>query len=129
MQSYCRELNRLYVRSPALFHSDCDPAGFRWVDLHNADESVWAFERLTVGAPSEARILCAFNATPVPRENYVFHVPNGGRYRKLLDSDARNFGGSQYNTQDFVDAVRGADAADWTLTIALPPLAAVFFSL
>ena len=129
LQGFARELNHLYLRSPALFQGDCDPGGFRWVDLHNADESVWAIERRTIGAPGAAPILCAFNATPVPRADYVFHVPNGGRYRKILDSDALAFGGAQFNMQDHVDAHRNAGPAEWTVRINLPPLAAVFFSL
>ena len=129
LQTYARELNHLYLRSPSLFQGDCDPAGFRWVDLHNADESVWAFERRAVGAAQAPPILCAFNATPVPRGNYAFTVPNGGRYRKILDSDARNFGGAQFNDQDYVDAVSEAGSSQWAVRINLPPLAAVFFSL
>jgi 1,4-alpha-glucan branching enzyme len=65
----------------------------------------------------------------VPRNDYVFNVPNGGRYRKILDSDARTYGGSQFNNQEYVDAVSGAGSSDWTVRINLPPLAAVFFSL
>jgi 1,4-alpha-glucan branching enzyme len=129
LQGYARELNQLYVRSPSLFQGDCDPGAFRWVDLHNADESVWAFERSATGAADAASILCAFNATPVPRADYTFHVPRAGRYIKVLDSDARKFGGSQFNTQDQVDAVGSAGASNWTLRVNLPPLGAVFYSL
>ncbi len=73
--------------------------GFRWVDLHNADESVWAFARLGVGENAGAPITCVFNATPVPRDGYRVGVADPGNYRKLFDSDAARFGGSSYNRQ------------------------------
>jgi uracil-DNA glycosylase family 4 len=40
-----RELARVYRNTPQFYASDCDAGGFRWGDLHNADESVFAFLR------------------------------------------------------------------------------------
>ena len=34
------------------------------------------------------------NFTPVPREGYLIGVPEPGRYRELLNSDADIYGGS-----------------------------------
>ncbi len=129
LQAYVRDLNHLYVRSPQLFQSDCDPGGFRWVDLHNADESVWAFERRSPGSSEAPPILCAFNATPVPRPDYALNVPFAGRYRKILDSDAHRYGGGDFNRQGLVDAVRSDDQSPWRLRLNMPPLGAMFFSL
>src|SRR5438132_7504529 len=39
------DLNSLYRTTPALHELDCDPAGFEWVDLHDAEHSVLAFLR------------------------------------------------------------------------------------
>ncbi len=30
-------LNHLYLANPQFHGSDCDPEGFRWLQLHNAD--------------------------------------------------------------------------------------------
>ena len=35
-----------------------------------------------------------FNFTPVPRPGYAIGVPEAGRYRELLNSDAAVYGGS-----------------------------------
>ena len=40
-----RELNALYERESALHASDPDPEGFRWIDVDNAEQSVFAFQR------------------------------------------------------------------------------------
>ena len=102
--------------------------GFRWVDLHNADESVWAFARCAVGQDGGAPITCVFNATPVPRDGYGIGVAEPGCYRKLFDSDDAKFGGSGYNRQLQVSAVpEGAQGYPCSLRLNLPPLGAMFF--
>jgi 1,4-alpha-glucan branching enzyme len=123
-----RELNHLY-RASAQFHgSDCDRRGFRWVDLHNAVESVWAFARLGIGADACAPITCVFNATPVPRDGYRIGVAEPGNYRKLFDSDATRFGGSNYNRQAQASASHeSVQGFPYALQLDLPPLGALFF--
>jgi len=108
--------------------SDCDREGFRWVDLHNADESIWAFARRALGPDSGPPVTCVFNATPVPREGYAIGVAEPGSYRKLFDSDAAKFGGSDYNRQSLVTAEhQGAQGHPCSLRLNLPPLGAMFF--
>jgi 1,4-alpha-glucan branching enzyme len=68
-----RELARFYRNHPQFHASDCEAYGFRWSDLHNADESVFAFLRQEEG---HAPIVCVFNATPVAREDYWIGVPD-----------------------------------------------------
>ncbi len=123
-----RDLNHLY-RSSAQFHgSDCDQNGFRWVDIHNADESVWAFARLTAAGDGAAPITCIFNATPVPRDGYAVGVGQPGLHRKIFDSDDARFGGSGYNQQPQVTATNeGAHGYPCSLRLNLPPLGALFF--
>jgi len=124
-----RDLNFLY-RGTRQFHaSDCDYNGFRWVDLHNADESIWAFARRGVGEDAGAPVTCVFNATPVPRDGYGVGVTDPGTYRKLFDSDAVRFGGSGYNGQSEVSATdERAQGYPFSLKLNLPPLGALFFS-
>ena len=93
-------------------------------DLHNSDESVFAFLRQEQGL---APIVCVFNATPVPREDYWLGVPDPGRYEVLFDSDFPGFGGAGFAGvgayESFAHTVHGYPHA---LRIRLPPLAAVF---
>ncbi len=120
-----RAANRLYRQMRQLHDGDCDAAGFRWLDLHNAEDSVWAFQRMALDGGAGAPLVCVFNATPVPRERYRIEVPVGGEYRKLFDSDDQGFGGSGYNRQA---AVRAAEeGGGHALRLDLPPLGAMFF--
>jgi 1,4-alpha-glucan branching enzyme len=128
LRDFCREINRLYTSSPQLYGSDADYDGFRWVDLHNADESVWAFQRRCTGADVGAPFTCVFNATPVPRDAYRLGVTDPGSYRKLIDTDDARFGGSGYNLQSVVEATAEAcQGYPHSLKVDLPPLGAMFF--
>jgi 1,4-alpha-glucan branching enzyme len=129
LRDFVRAANRLYAASPQLFGSDADHDGFRWVDLHNADESVWAFERRCTGGDVGRPYTCVFNATPVPRDHYEIGVSNPGRYVKTLDSDDPRYGGSGYNRQDAVLAeAPGSQGYPLSLRLNLPPLGAMIFT-
>jgi 1,4-alpha-glucan branching enzyme len=125
-----RELNRLYAREPQLHASDPDPHGFRWIDHDNAEQSVFAFLRRDHGVPGATPLICVFNATPVPRNDYRIGVELPGDYRLVLDTDDTRFGGSGYNTrtQWTADAERCHDFPH-SLRLDLPPLSAVLLSL
>jgi 1,4-alpha-glucan branching enzyme len=121
-----RELNRLYAGAPQLHGSDCDPEGFAWIDLHNAAQSVYAFERRATAGDPGAPLICVFNATPVPRDDYWIGVDAPGRYLKLVDSDEPRFGGSGYcRATEFTTGDGGAHGRPHALRLALPPLGAL----
>jgi 1,4-alpha-glucan branching enzyme len=129
LRDLVRELNHLYLGSAQLYGSDCDQDGFRWADLHNAEQSVWAFQRRVTGGDSGAPYTCMFNATPVPRDQYAIGVSEPGEYRKIFDSDDVRFGGSGYNRQARVSTVpEGWQGYPHSLRFNLPPLAAMFFA-
>jgi len=128
LRDYVRRLNELYRTLPELHSTDADPQGFRWIDLANHDQSVFAFLRQRPPGEAGAPVICAFNATPVPRNDYLLGVPEAGRYVKLLDSDDVWFAGSGYSQQSETWPAQG----DWAgypyhIRITLPPLAMVMF--
>jgi 1,4-alpha-glucan branching enzyme len=123
-----RDLNRMYADLTVLHAGDADPAGFAWIDLHNSDQSVFAFLRRDPSRPDAAPVICVFNATPVPRDDYWIGVPEGGNYAKILDSDAARYGGAAYNLQDRVGADQHATHdRPFRLRVNLPALSALYF--
>jgi 1,4-alpha-glucan branching enzyme len=129
LQSWCRALNRLYRDYPELHGSDNSWEGFRWLEVDNANESVFAFVRQRLPGEGGTQLLIIFNATPVPRDNYTFGAPTAGRYRKLLDSDATEFGGSNYAPQTETHA-HDEPWRDFParITLSLPPLSVVIWA-
>ena len=76
LQRWVANLNRAYREQPALHERDFDPAGFRWIDCSDADNSVIAFRRL--GRHAADTLVIVGNFTPVPRHNYRIGVPAPG---------------------------------------------------
>ncbi len=125
VQAWCRDLNRAHAGEPALHERDFDPAGFEWIDASDTENSVLAFLRTAANGDA---IACVFNFTPLPREAYRIGVPRGGFWRELLNSDASFYGGSGWGNLGGVEASQTPwHGRPYSITIALPPLGAVFF--
>jgi 1,4-alpha-glucan branching enzyme len=121
-----RDLARLYRESPQLHGSDADGDGFAWIDLHNATDSVFAFERRATRGDAGAPLICVFNATPVTRQDYWVGVDEPGRYVKVLDSDELRFGGAGACAgTEFTAVEGGAQGRRYALRLTLPPLGAL----
>ncbi len=119
-------LNHLYKTEPALHRGDARSDGFEWIDGSNTKASVLTFLRR--GDDEHDVIVAAFNFTPVPRSQYRIGVPHPGRWREVLNSDAREVGGSGQGNLGHVES----RPIPWngrrhSVTVNLPPLAAVFF--
>lgn len=119
-----RDLNHLTQKEEALHELDFSPEGFEWLDTADTNNSVLSFFRKS---KSGERILCVFNLTPIPRENYRLGVPDAGVWKELLNSDSSIYGGSGLGNMGAVtteDSPAHGRAASLALT--LPPLSAVF---
>jgi 1,4-alpha-glucan branching enzyme len=118
------DLNRLYRSEPALHELDFESAGFEWVDFSDQDSSVISY--LRKGRSGHDSILVVFNLTPVARLNYRVGVPEGGRWRELLNSDAAEYGGSGHGNFGGVDAAPiPMHGKAESVLLTLPPLGLV----
>src|SRR5947208_5261487 len=125
LQRWVEDLNRAYRDHPALHLYDCKPAGFEWVDCSDTEQSVVSL--LRKGSSPEDLMLVVCNFTPVPRMNYHLGVPRGGCWAEMLNSDAKEYGGSGYGNFGGVEATPIAfHNKPYSLTLTLPPLAAIF---
>ncbi len=117
------DLNRLYRSEAALHDLDNDPAGFEWIRREDADLSILSFLRRSRDGRT-ALVICNF--TPIPRTNILVGVPTGGTWHELLNSDAREYGGSGMGNLGGVEA----QPVPWygcprTLNVTAPPLGCV----
>jgi 1,4-alpha-glucan branching enzyme len=125
IQRWVRDLNVVYRREPALHQLDFSTAGFEWIDFRDADSSVFVF--LRKASKGGDLIAVAANFTPVPRINYRFGVPRGGRWVELLNSDAKVYGGSGQGNYGGIDAVPLASHGhNYSISPTLPPLGIIF---
>jgi 1,4-alpha-glucan branching enzyme len=87
---------------------------------------VFSFLRRDPTDPAAAPLVCIFNATPVPRDDYWVGVPEPGAYVKILDSDASVYGGSGHAPVDRMMAdAHPTHGYPFRVRLTLPPLAAV----
>ncbi len=126
VQKWVQALNSIYRNEPALHELDCEQAGFEWVDTADALQSTISFIRR--GQSGDTPVLVVFNFTPTPHPRYKVGVPFGGRWVEILNSDAAEYGGSgQGNPKSLVASAQGCHGRPYSITITLPPLAALFF--
>jgi 1,4-alpha-glucan branching enzyme len=126
IQMWIGDLNRSYRSEPALHELDCDPAGFEWIDCRDAESSVVSLLRKARRDDRTVLVICNF--TPVPRLNYQVGVPRGGLWRELLNSDAKDYGGSGMGNMGEVEAAPvPAHGRHFSLLLTLPPLSTLFF--
>jgi 1,4-alpha-glucan branching enzyme len=122
VQALIRDLNRLYRTIPALHELDCEPAGFEWLVMHDADRSVFAW--LRKGREVHDRCLVVVNFTPEVHRHYRVQVPFSGFWREVLNTDAAIYGGTNVGNAGGVCTLQ--EGAVPEVSLVIPPLAAIF---
>ena len=126
VQALIRDLNRLHREKPALHARDCEPEGFQWIVVDDAQHSVFAWVRW--GGQGEKPIAVVSNFTPEPRRNYRIGLPQRGRWKEILNTDAPVYGGSGMGNLGAVTAFGNpSHGFPASAEITLPPLATVYF--
>ena len=119
-----RDLNFLYRHTPALYERDVSPEGFQWVQADSSQLSVFAWLR----RGEHDILLAASNMTPECHLYYRIGVPEPGRYRECLNTDAEVYGGSgQGNGGGVWSQAIPWDGQPHSVVVTLPPLATVLF--
>jgi 1,4-alpha-glucan branching enzyme len=127
LQKWVSDLNHVYRSQPALYELDFDQAGFEWIDCNDVEHSVVSLIRKGRSRNDIIAVVCNF--TPVTHSNYRIGVPQPGFWRELLNSDVKEYGGSGQGNLGGVEAAPiPFHGRSYSLTITLPPLAAVFLS-
>ena len=128
LQRWVRDLNRLYVRTPALHARDFDARGFTWLDCEDANRSLVAFVRR--GTTAGEFVLVIANFTPVPRPDYRVGAPVPGRYRVLLNGDAAVYGGGGKRIPASIATQPiPCHGQPQSMVVPLPPLAVLFLAI
>jgi 1,4-alpha-glucan branching enzyme len=145
VQRLSRDLNLAYRASPALWQLDSSADGFRWIDANDAQGNVLSFLRYSdaaadassAAAPASASssagssgvIACIANFSAVPHLQYKVGLPEAGRWREVINTDAAVYGGSGVGNLGGIEAV----AEPWhglpaSATIAVPPLGVLWLT-
>jgi 1,4-alpha-glucan branching enzyme len=121
LSRFVQDLNAIYQAEPALHQVDFDPAGFRWIDCNDNENSVVSIVRYA--RDRHDFVVMVFNFTPVPRNDYRIGVPEAGWYAERLNSDAAVYGGGNVgNGGGAATEPIAAHGFDHSLRLIIPPL-------
>jgi 1,4-alpha-glucan branching enzyme len=106
LQRFVVSLNRLYRAEPTLFEADFYAAGFEWLEVDNAEESIIAFVR-KARDPRQG-LMFIFNFSAVSRPQHRVGVPYPVAHEVIFDSNDRYYGGAgvsrrgqRFDAEDF----------------------------
>jgi 1,4-alpha-glucan branching enzyme len=126
LQELLRDLNRIYGKHECLWEADGEPAGFAWIDVDNAAQNVVAFRRIS--PTTGAEIVCVYNFSAVPVEDYRLGLPRAGKYKQLLNSGGESYGGANSGSSKRTTAEElPHHGLEYSTLITLPPLAGLWF--
>jgi len=126
VQLLAKSVNELYKSHSALYERDFESNGFEWIDCHDYQQSILSFIRHS----ENQKLICVFNFTPVPRDNYRIGLPQAGNYIEVLNSDSEIFGGTNVGNAGLVIS----QETPWmnqpySAELTLPPLSVVVLRL
>ena len=128
MHDFVKNLNAFYVEQKSLWEIDCDWKGFEWIDCHDYSKSVISFIRKTKKMQDFVIVVCNF--TPEVHYGYRIGVPQSGKYLEVLNSDAREFGGSGVsNIQELNTEPISWHNQENSLVLTLPPLSTIYLKI
>jgi len=105
MQEYVKELLNIYQKYPCLYRIDNDWAGFEWMNADDSERSVYSFVRRDETGKNS--LLFVINMTPMAWENYWVPVPKKKKYKLVLNSDEKKFGGNGNSVPDEINSKAG----------------------
>jgi 1,4-alpha-glucan branching enzyme len=95
LQWFVKRLNEVYKYVPAMHEGDNVPGGFEWIECQSPGRNVLAFVRYDRHYRDMMVYLLNLSKDHFPE--FRLGVPFAGRYYKVLDTDAREFGGNGHN--------------------------------
>jgi 1,4-alpha-glucan branching enzyme len=142
VQRLSRDLNEIYRKTPALWQLDTQPEGFSWIDANDAQGNTLSFIRfaakpgtsepgsaVATQADPAGMIACIANFSALPHLDYRVGLPQAGRWREVLNTDAAVYGGSGVGNMGGIEAV----AEPWhgrpaSALVTVPPLGVLWLT-
>ncbi|WP_298487136.1 1,4-alpha-glucan branching protein GlgB [uncultured Maribacter sp.] len=125
VQSFVKDLNKIYKEYPALYEKQFSPEGFQWIDYGDHENSILTYIRK--GHDTKNDIFIACNFTPITRENYRIGIPKKEKIKEIFNSDAKKYGGSGIKNNEVKIQKKKWHAHEQSIEITIPPLGIVIF--
>jgi 1,4-alpha-glucan branching enzyme len=120
MNIYVKQLLKCYKRYKPLYELDHSPDGFEWIDVHNAEQSIFSFVRR--GKKENDLLVIVCNFTNKVYHDYKVGVPLFATYREIINSDAVEFGGwGNINAKPIAAIKEPFHGKPYHIRITIPP--------
>ena len=127
MQNYMKALIQLYKTHPALWKLDYDSDGFEWINCVEWEKSMVTFLRKSKKQEDTLVVICNFS--DVAYEEELVGVPYAGKYKEILNSDAKEYGGTGVvNPRVKIAKKEETDNRPYTIKVKVAPLSVAIYS-
>lgn len=116
---FMKDLNQIYLKHPAFYQNDYTEEGYRWIDCHQEDRCIYAFERKT----GKERIAAVFNFSDKIQKEYELPLPDADKLTILLASDMEIYAGTKKYKNLDISVKNGKVILD------LEPYSAVYYKI
>jgi 1,4-alpha-glucan branching enzyme len=120
---YVKALNDFYKKTPALWETDDNWDGFRWISSEDNTQNIIIFQRIDKKGNA---LTVVQNFAPVKRENYRFGIDRDGYYVEVFNSDRIEYGGWGNQNGMLRATEYPMHGFPHSLSMTIPPLCAVF---
>ncbi len=126
VQNLVKALNRLYTSHPAMYQYDTSWEGFEWINCIRANDCMLVFMRKT--EKEEETLVVVANFANVCRE-FTIGVPYEGKYREILNTDDKAYGGEGCVNADAICSEEGEyDGKPASICMVSAPLSVSVFA-
>ena len=120
------DMNKLYTSRPALYVKDTSWEGFEWINCITPNACMLSYLR-KADRPEESLVVVANFANA--RQEFRVGVPYEGKYKEILNTDARIYGGSGVVNKDVCNTQETEwDGKPYAIDMVSAPLSVSIFS-
>jgi 1,4-alpha-glucan branching enzyme len=123
LNTYIKELNEFYLKSPELWEVDYSWKGFKWISNDDYEQNIIVFKRMDKRG---RELIAAVNFSPVERQNYLIGADQG-IYIEVFNSNKAEFGGTGTGNRGIIKSSPGSlHGYESFISLTLPPLSIIF---
>lgn len=126
IQDFVRDLNKMYREESTFYQLDNSYEGFKWIEHTNHAESIIAFERIDKNGEKTIGI---FNFTPVDRKAYRIGVDHPGKYKTLMCSSHKRYGGELKRVKTYKTKELKSHGRKHSIEVDLPGLSGLILKI
>ena len=116
---FMADLNHFYLEHSSLWEQDYEEGGFQWLDCHQEEKCIYAFERRS----RKERLVAVFNFSDKKVDDYVLKVPGTEALIPVFSSDLEMYGGASRKEKA---KIKGEHQL---FQLAMPPYSALYFTV